>query len=510
MTATAPVESIDTIEQETAVIPLSSIDAPDANVRRDFGDLEGLADTIRRTGGLLENLVVFRVGEDRYRLIAGERRYRAAELAGCTTVPVTIRPEPTALDRIELQLIENESRLDLSTPEVIEAVQGMFDLGASEERVAQTIGKPADEVSTLRTIIGLGQPVLDLINNGDLALADALPLTDLAGLGEEYVELAVECIHHGHNPRAAASQARGKHRRDEIVRAATAQAQRRKLTLIDGPAYGAWDYGSPVRKLGRGTPARQYVDIPVREHTKQPCHAAYIDEHAVNAKAAIVLVCTDASRHPATTSVSEPILGTGYTMSGRAADLSPGQKAAQTRRHRTDLAATHVGRNVAITSMIQALPLDEAMGRVARHALEEDPPTRELSVTAARLLGVADLDPAADATKLILGMAAESGEHALRVTLAVLTARAEKRFQNKEGLGYRADEKGDRRNVREHFRLLQRHGYVLKPAEVAHLNRYCYISDFTAGSGDDDVPSFDDVLDETDEDALHDDVSDAA
>jgi ParB/RepB/Spo0J family partition protein len=506
MSATAPVESIDTVEPETAVVPLSSIEAPDANVREDFGDVEGLAETIR-TKGLLENLVVFRVGEGRYRLIAGERRYRAAELAGCIVVPVTIRPEPTALERLELQLIENQSRLDLSTAEVMQAVQGMFDLGASEEHVAQAIGQPADEVATLRAIIGLGQPVLDLINNGDLELADALPLTELAGLGDEYVEFAVDCIHHGHNPTTAAHQAKAKHRRDEIVREATAQAQRRKLTLIDAPAYGAWNYDGPVRKLGRGTPARQYLDIPVKEHSKQSCHAAYIDEYATNPKAALVLVCTDPSQHPTATVAPAPILG-GHGSMGRSAELTPGKKAAQTRRHRADLAATHVGRNVAITAMIQALPLDEAMGRIALHALDEDPPSRELSVTVARLLGIPD--PTKDATKLIREMAAASGEQALRVTLAVLTARAENRFQNKEGLGYRADEKGDRRNVREHFRLLQRHGYVLKPAEVAHLDRYCGITGFTAGSGDHDVPSFEDVLDEMDEDDVQDDISDAA
>lgn len=511
MSATAPVESIDTVESETAVVPLGSIEAPDANVRReDFGDIEALADTIRQTRGLLQNLVVFRIEDDRYRLIAGERRYRAAELAGCTTVPVTIRPEPTALERIELQVIENVQRLELSTPEVICAVQEMFDLGATEERVAEAIGQPTDEVATLRSIIGLGQPVLDLINNGDLDLADAVPLTDLAGLGDEYVEFAVDCIHRGHNPRAAASQAKGKHRRDEIVREATAQAQKRKLTLIDPPEFGAYEYGGKVRKLGRGLPARQYVDVPVRVHSKQPCHAAYIDQHAANAKAAIVLVCTDSAQHPTATATSAPILGGTHASAGTGPELTSGQKAAQTRRHRADLTATHVGRNVAITAMIRALPLDEAMGRVARHALEEDPPSRELASMAARLLGVPDLDPATDATKFILGMAAESGEQALRVTVAVLTARAENRFQNKEGLGYRADEKGDRRNVREHFRLLQRHGYVLKPAEVAHLDRYCGLRGFTAGSADNAGLSLDDALDQADEDDLAIDVSDAA
>jgi ParB/RepB/Spo0J family partition protein len=504
MSAPAVVENLEPVEQETAIVPLSCIEAPEANVREDFGDVDGLAQTIRQTGGLLENLVVFRVGEDSYRLIAGERRYRAAQLAGCITVPVTIRGEPTALERIELQMIENQSRLDLSTPEVIKGVQGMFDLGASEDRVAQAIGQPADEVATLRAIISLGQPVIDLINNGDLSLANSVPLAELAGLGEEYIAEAVDCIHRGHNATIAARQAMGKHRRDEIVREATAVAQRRKLRLIDAPPFAAFEYGGTVRKLGRG-PATQWLDVPVKEHSKQPCHAAYIDQHAPNVKAAIVLVCTEPSRHRAP-GATPPVLGVGHGSGTPPVELTAGQKAAQTRRHRTDLAATHVARNVAITALIQTLPLDEAMGRAAQHILGEELPSREVSVTAARLLGVADLEPATDPTKLIFGMAAESGERALRVAIAVLTARAEKRFQNKEGLGYRADEHGDRRNVREHFRLLQRHGYVLQSPEVAHLDRYCGVTGFTTGSGeqlvtaeDEDGSAFGDDLDAMDD-----------
>jgi ParB/RepB/Spo0J family partition protein len=511
MSTTATAEPNQEVIYETAVVPLGAIEPPTANVREDFGDLDGLAETIRESG-LLENFVVFRLGEDQYRLIAGERRYRAAQLAKCTMVPVSIRPEPTELERIELQLIENGQRLDLGIPEVFAAVQGMFDLGASEDRVAQVIGQPADEVSVLRGIISLGQPVLDLIASGDLSLADAAPLAPLSGLGAEYIEHAVECIHHGWNVVAAARQAKDKHRHDQLVAEATAMAQRRKLTLIDPPKYGTFEYGK-IRRLGSG-PASQYLDLPIKEHSKEPCHAAYIDPHARTAKAAVVVVCTDPAKHrPAG---APPVMDDHVQVIHARGELSPGQKAAQTRQHRKDWAATHTSRNITVTAVVQSLSDDEAKGRVARHVLEEGIVSDGEWAMAARLLGIAELNPTAELEKVVRALAEESGEKALRVALAVLTARAEHDFQKKDGLGYHGGDAGDRRNVREHFRLLQRHGHVLKDAEVNHLDRYCGLRGFTAGDAGELLPAdqneeeTDGVLGDDDIDGLDHDQADAA
>lgn len=439
-------------EPETAVVALADI-RPGPNIRNDYGNVEGLAEDIRKWG-VLHSLVVCPEEDGGYLLLAGGRRYRAALLAQCEMVPVTLRPRPSHLLRIGLQLSENDERLDLAIPEVLGAVQEALDLGATDDELAATVRRSTDEAALLRGIVGLGPAVHELIATGDLTLAQAAPLTELADAGSEYIDYAVTCMHRGFDPVSAVRQAKGKHRHDTVVAEATALAESRKLRLVEAPRYGSPEYRT-TQRLGKGW---GFVDVPAKQHSKLPCHAAYINGEASSAKAALVVVCTDAKSHrPAPT----PVIG-GAPASG---ELTPAQKAVATKRHRKAWRETHAPRSAAITRVVTDLDLDEAMARVAWHVLQDRGHWDHAYLGAARLLVGSDAVPAGRgaAEKLVLQRARQSGQAALRVAVAVLTARAEDAFQQPRGVY------DERLNVRDHFRLLTAHEYALKEAELDHL-----------------------------------------
>lgn len=120
----------------------------------DETELRNLADSIRENG-LLQPIVVYRSdGQDRYRIIAGERRYRAAILAGRTTVPCLEMPPDFDRDLVDqLQLVENIQRADLHPVEAAEAIEAYVERHALSQRVAaRRLGKPLSFVAELLAI----------------------------------------------------------------------------------------------------------------------------------------------------------------------------------------------------------------------------------------------------------------------------------------------------------------------------------------------------------------------
>ncbi len=130
-------------------------------VRMDENELQGLADSIREHG-ILQPLVVSQDSQGGYTLIAGERRLRAAQLAGLETVPVIIR-QASDQQRLELALIENVQRADLSPLETAEAYHHLIDeFGMTHEEVAQRVGKSREAVTNTHRLVKLP----DEIKNG--------------------------------------------------------------------------------------------------------------------------------------------------------------------------------------------------------------------------------------------------------------------------------------------------------------------------------------------------------
>lgn len=122
--------------------------------RFDEAALQELAGSIREHG-LVQPLVVSRVGDDRYRLIVGERRWRAARLAGLERVPVVVKD---ASDRqtLELALVENVQRADLNPLEEAAAYQRLLtDFGLTQQQVAQHVGRSRVAVANTLRLLAL-------------------------------------------------------------------------------------------------------------------------------------------------------------------------------------------------------------------------------------------------------------------------------------------------------------------------------------------------------------------
>ncbi|MEW5723940.1 MAG: ParB/RepB/Spo0J family partition protein [Thermodesulfobacteriota bacterium] len=164
-------------------VPLEAIAAnpwqPRASVKD--RDLRGLADSIREKG-VLEPLLVRRRDEDGYELIAGERRLRAARVAGLTHVPVLVR-EATRAEMLELALIENLHREDLNPIEEAEGYQRLsLEFERTQEQIAALVGKDRSTVANLLRLLSLPGPVQDDVRQGRLTAGHARALL---ALGDE-------------------------------------------------------------------------------------------------------------------------------------------------------------------------------------------------------------------------------------------------------------------------------------------------------------------------------------
>jgi ParB family chromosome partitioning protein len=150
--------------------------------------LNDLAESIRRHG-VMQPIVVRRLAglDDRYEIIAGERRWRAARLAGLSEIPAIIRDLPDEL-AIALALIENIQREDLSPMEQAQALQRFHDeFGMSHQEIADAVGKARATVSNLLRLMSLSEEVKTLLDHGDLDMGHARALLSLPPIQQSAV-----------------------------------------------------------------------------------------------------------------------------------------------------------------------------------------------------------------------------------------------------------------------------------------------------------------------------------
>jgi ParB family chromosome partitioning protein len=136
-------------------LPITAISPNPNQPRKDFDDkaLRDLSDSLRHSG-LLQPLVVRRVG-DGYQLIVGERRWRAAKLAGIERVPVIVR-DASDSESLELALVENLLREDLNPMEEAEAYQRLLaEFGWTQEELAQRVGRDRSTIANCLRLVKL-------------------------------------------------------------------------------------------------------------------------------------------------------------------------------------------------------------------------------------------------------------------------------------------------------------------------------------------------------------------
>ena len=174
-------------------VPVHEIVPNPEQPRRHFEDeaLDLLADSIRRHG-LLQPLVVRRIA-GRYELIAGERRLRAARRAGLERVPVIVR-EARAEDRLELALIENVQRENLTPLEEAEAYRHLIDAhGLTQEKIAARVGKSRPAITNTLRLLGLPDAVKAQLESGELTAGHARAVLAIEGVAEQ-VSFAREIV----------------------------------------------------------------------------------------------------------------------------------------------------------------------------------------------------------------------------------------------------------------------------------------------------------------------------
>lgn len=173
-------QGTETQEQQLKDLPVDLIQRGKYQPRRDMDPqaLEELANSIR-VQGVMQPIVVRPIGEGRYEIIAGERRWRATQQAGLDSIPAVIRDVPDEA-AIAMALIENIQREDLNPIEeaiALQRLQHEFEL--TQQQVADAVGKSRVSITNLLRLMALPDEVKLLLERGDLEMGHARALLGL-------------------------------------------------------------------------------------------------------------------------------------------------------------------------------------------------------------------------------------------------------------------------------------------------------------------------------------------
>lgn len=180
--AMAEGEFIAVAEERLERLPLGQLSRGRYQPRREIQPeaLEELADSIRAQG-VMQPIVVRPVGEQRYEIIAGERRWRAAQLAELDVIPAVIR-EVTDEVALALALIENIQRENLNAIEEAMALRRLIDeFELTQQQTADAVGRSRTQVANLLRLLSLEPEVQTMLERGDLDMGHARALLGLSG-----------------------------------------------------------------------------------------------------------------------------------------------------------------------------------------------------------------------------------------------------------------------------------------------------------------------------------------
>ncbi|HEX7418528.1 MAG TPA: ParB/RepB/Spo0J family partition protein [Thermoanaerobaculia bacterium] len=243
--ALIPARNIDAAPPVTDGLMQLSLDriAPNPyQPRKTFNEasIDELARSVREHG-IVQPLVVTRAG-DRYELIAGERRFRAAQKAGLSTVPVIVKELAQQGDALQIALIENIQREDLNPMEEAAAYHQLHqEFGLTQEEISRRVGKERSTIANFLRLLKLPEAVKKLLASGHLSMghARALLALDSAKKQEHLADRVVkrglsvrqtELMASEGSPRPAAKQEKEK---DVFTRDAEERLARTLRTKVD-------------------------------------------------------------------------------------------------------------------------------------------------------------------------------------------------------------------------------------------------------------------------------------
>ncbi len=180
-------------------VPIEQISPNPDQPRKRFDpeDLNDLANSIREKG-VIQPLIVRRRQDGSFEIVAGERRWRASQMAQMHELPVIIR-EFTDVEVLEVAIIENIQRADLNSIEEAAGYRQLMDrFGHTQEKMAEALGKSRSHIANLLRLLNLPDAVLDLVRTGDLSAGHARTLVPAA----DPVKLAKQIVAGGLSVRA--------------------------------------------------------------------------------------------------------------------------------------------------------------------------------------------------------------------------------------------------------------------------------------------------------------------
>jgi ParB family chromosome partitioning protein len=189
--------------EEVIRIDIEKILPNEYQPRKIFKDdaLKELSASIKEKG-VLQPVIVSRIGDGSFRLIAGERRWRAAHLAGLKKIPALIK-DVSSQDSIEIALIENIQREELNAVETAEAFNRLIkEFRLTQEELSQRVGKDRATIANYLRILRLPEEIKTFINNDGISIGHAKALLTLESK-QKQLEAAKEIIKKGLSVREA-------------------------------------------------------------------------------------------------------------------------------------------------------------------------------------------------------------------------------------------------------------------------------------------------------------------
>ncbi|MCL2810951.1 MAG: ParB/RepB/Spo0J family partition protein [Clostridia bacterium] len=194
----ALLDDMDSPQVENAVLelPLGSIDPNREQPRKRFDEeaLRQLAESIQQSG-VIQPIIVYPDG-NRYTIVAGERRWRAARIAGLEVIPAIVR-DYDRMKQMEVALVENIQRENLNPVEEASAVHRLMEeCGLTQESVSQRIGRSRPAVANLLRLLNLPEPVQDLVRLGSLTAGHGRALAGMEDSSRQRI-LAESAVRQG-------------------------------------------------------------------------------------------------------------------------------------------------------------------------------------------------------------------------------------------------------------------------------------------------------------------------
>ena len=248
------------LTQGVDLLPLDSLVPNPDQPRKKFDEnlIEELAVSIKNQG-LIQPIIVCPMGNGKYKIVAGERRYRACKKAGITTIPA-IKRYYNDREIKEISLIENLQRQDLNPIEEAQAYKALIDeFGFTQEQLADKLGKSRPVVTNSLRLLTLNPVVIDMVINGRLSAGHARCLTSIKDFVVQHT-YALACCDKQLSVRQLELMVRNYIKGDKDDKGKDKTIPQLTIELKDLANIMQRKFGTKVNAVGNNSKGRIYID----------------------------------------------------------------------------------------------------------------------------------------------------------------------------------------------------------------------------------------------------------